>query len=70
MHRGGQIILRESDIPHKAYEKSENNMINPIQAGVFWNHIGCAPLHFSFICLSNHHQTCHDSNMAQISQKQ
>ena len=26
-----------------------NNTINPIQAGVFWNHI-VPPLRFSFIC--------------------
>ena len=33
---------------------SVNNCFNPIQAGLFWNHIGwgahCAPLCFSSIC--------------------
>ena len=34
--------------------------INPIQAGVFWNHI-----QFLLHLLSNYHQTWHDSTMAQ-----
>ena len=39
---------------------------NPIQAGVFWNHIGwgahCAPLCFSFICGPN---TTNDGTLGQ-----
>ena len=44
--------------------------INPIQAGVFWNHIGWGdtlrpPPPFLLYLLSNYHQTWHDSTMAQ-----
>ena len=46
--------------------------VNPVQVGVFWNHIGwegggahCARPQFLLYLLSNHHQTLHGSNMAQ-----
>ena len=47
----------------------ENATINPIQAGVFWNHIGwgggtlCPPLFLLYLS-SNYHQTWHASTMA------
>ena len=43
--------------------------LNPIQAGVFWNHIGwggtLCPPPFLLYLLSNYHQTWHASTMAQ-----
>ena len=48
-----------------------NNIINPIQAGVFWNHIGwgehISPHFPPFLLylLSDHHQTWHGNTIAQ-----
>ena len=45
-------------------------MVNPIQAGVFWNHIAigwgaqCAPL-FLLYLWSNYNQTWHDGTLGQ-----
>ena len=38
--------------------------LNPIQAGVFWNHILCPPL-FLFYLWSNYNQTWHDGTLGQ-----
>ena len=42
-----------------------NKSINPIQAGVFWNHIGCAPLLFLLYLWSNYNQNWHDGTLGQ-----
>ena len=44
--------------------------VNPIQAGVFWNHIGwggtlCPPPMFLFYLWSNYNQTWHDGSLGQ-----
>ena len=49
--------------------KSKRNQFNPIQAGVFWNHIGWGAHCFCFLflrCLwSNYNQTWYDSTLGQ-----
>ena len=39
--------------------------LNPIQAGVFWNHIDCAPPLFLLYLWSNYNQTWHDDTLGQ-----
>ena len=52
------------------YASSWCDVLNPIQAGVFWNHIGwgggsmCPPLFVLYFC-SNYNQTWHDGTLGQ-----
>ena len=58
------VLLEAYNWKFSSAQEYSQATVNPIQAGVFWNHIGWPPP-FLLYLLSNYHQTWHASTMPQ-----